>query len=61
VAANPSGSARTAQDGGLEDLGEAGVPGAMGLVLDGHFPDQGGRYVALGRQAGESRIYAGIH
>jgi PAP2 superfamily protein len=37
------------------------VSGAMGLVLDGHFPDQGGRYFAMGRQAGESRIYAGIH
>ena len=37
------------------------VSGAMGLVLDGHFLDQGGRYFAMGRQAGESRIYAGIH
>lgn len=37
------------------------VSGAMGLVLDGHFPDHGGRYFAMGRQAGESRIYAGIH
>jgi PAP2 superfamily len=37
------------------------VSGAMGLVLDGHFPAQGGRYFAMGRQAGESRIYAGIH
>jgi hypothetical protein len=37
------------------------VSGAMGLVLDGHFPDDGGRYFAMGRQAGESRIYAGIH
>jgi hypothetical protein len=37
------------------------VSGAMGLVLDRYFPDQGGRYFAMGRQAGESRIYAGIH
>jgi hypothetical protein len=37
------------------------VSGAMGLVLDGHFPDDDGRYFAMGRQAGESRIYAGIH
>jgi PAP2 superfamily len=37
------------------------VSGAMGLVLDGFFPEQGGRYFAMGRQAGESRIYAGIH
>jgi PAP2 superfamily len=37
------------------------VSGAVGLVLDGHFRDQGGRYFAMGRQAGESRIYAGIH
>jgi membrane-associated phospholipid phosphatase len=35
--------------------------GAMGLVLDRYFPDEGGRYFAMGRQAGESRIYAGIH
>jgi len=37
------------------------VSGAMGLVLDRYFPDQGGRYFAMARQAGESRIYAGIH
>lgn len=37
------------------------VSGAMGLVLDGYFPEHGGRYFAMGRQAGESRIYAGIH
>ena len=37
------------------------VSGAMGLVLDGFFPEQGGRYFAMGRQAGESRVYAGIH
>jgi hypothetical protein len=37
------------------------VSGAMGLVLDGHFPEQDGRYFAMGRQAGQSRIYAGIH
>jgi hypothetical protein len=37
------------------------ISGAMGLVLDQQFPDQSGRYAAMGRQAGESRIYAGIH
>jgi hypothetical protein len=37
------------------------LSGTMGLVLDGFFPDQGGRYFAMGRQAGESRVYAGIH
>jgi hypothetical protein len=37
------------------------ISGAMGLVLDARFPDQRGRYFAMGRQAGESRIYAGIH
>lgn len=37
------------------------ISGSMGLVLDQYFPDQGGRYFAMGRQAGESRIYAGIH
>jgi hypothetical protein len=34
------------------------ISGAMGLVLDAQFPDQGGRYFAMSRQAGESRIYA---
>jgi hypothetical protein len=37
------------------------ISGSIGLVLDAQFPDQGGRYFAMGRQAGESRIYAGIH
>jgi PAP2 superfamily len=37
------------------------VSGAIGLVLDQQFRDQGGRYFAMGRQAGESRVYAGIH
>ena len=37
------------------------ISGANGLILDAQFPDQGGRYFAMGRQAGESRIYAGIH
>ena len=35
--------------------------GAMGLALDANFPEQRGRYFAMGRQAGESRMYAGIH
>jgi hypothetical protein len=37
------------------------ISGAMGLVLDAKFPDQRGRYFAMGQQAGESRIYGGIH
>jgi len=37
------------------------ISGAIGLVLDAQFPDQRGRYFAMGTQAGESRIYAGIH
>jgi len=37
------------------------ISGAIGLVLDAQFPEQRGRYYAMGREAGESRIYAGIH
>jgi hypothetical protein len=37
------------------------ISGTIGLVLDAQFPEQGGRFFAMGRQAGESRIYAGIH
>jgi len=37
------------------------ISGTIGLVLDARFPDERGRYFAMGRQAGESRIYAGIH
>ena len=37
------------------------ISGTVGLVLDAQFPDQGGRYFAMARQAGESRIYGGIH
>ena len=37
------------------------ISGAAGLVLDAQFPDARGRYFAMGQQAGESRIYAGIH
>jgi hypothetical protein len=37
------------------------ISGAMGLVLDAHFPEQRGRYRAMAQQAGESRIYGGIH
>lgn len=37
------------------------ISGAMGLVLDAEFPDAGGRYFAMAREAGESRIYGGIH
>jgi len=37
------------------------ISGAVGLVLDAQFPDESGRYFAMGKQAGESRIYGGIH
>jgi len=37
------------------------ISGTIGLLLDAQFPDQGGRYFAMARQAGESRIYGGIH
>ena len=37
------------------------ISGTNGLILDATFPDQRGRYFAMGRQAGESRVYAGIH
>jgi hypothetical protein len=37
------------------------ISGAMGLVLDAQFPEQRGRFAAMARQAGESRIYGGIH
>jgi hypothetical protein len=37
------------------------ISGAMGRVLDSWFPDQRGLYWAMAREAGESRIYGGIH
>ena len=37
------------------------ISGAIGAVLDAQFPDQGGLYSAMARQAGESRLYGGIH
>lgn len=37
------------------------ISGAIGLVMDAMFPDQRGLYWKMGQQAGESRIYAGIH
>ncbi len=37
------------------------ISGSIGFVLDAQFPDQGGRYSAMARQAGESRVYGGIH
>jgi len=37
------------------------ISGSIGLVLDAQFPDQGGRYFAMARQAGDSRVYGGIH
>lgn len=30
-------------------------------IVDAEFPDQQGRYSAMAREAGESRIYGGIH
>ena len=35
--------------------------GAIGLVLDRTFPSDAGRYFAMRKQAGDSRMYAGIH
>jgi membrane-associated phospholipid phosphatase len=37
------------------------ISGTIGLVLDTQFSDEGGRYLAMAREAGESRIYGGIH
>lgn len=37
------------------------ISGAIGLVLDAMLPDSRGEYEAMGRQAGESRVYGGIH
>jgi hypothetical protein len=37
------------------------ISGTIGLILDAQFPDQAGRYSAMARQAGESRLYGGIH
>jgi len=37
------------------------ISGAIGAVLDAQLPDEGGHYLAMGKQAGVSRIYAGIH
>ena len=37
------------------------VSGTFGRVLDGLFPDARGLYGRMAREAGESRIYAGIH
>lgn len=37
------------------------ISGAMGAILDAAFPDEGGRYSRMAREAGESRVYGGIH
>lgn len=37
------------------------ITSAAGRVLDAMFPDQKGRYLALGQEAGWSRLYGGIH
>lgn len=37
------------------------ISGSIGLVLDSLFRDDGGRYFAMGREAGASRMYGGIH
>lgn len=37
------------------------ISGAIGRVLDASLPGTNGMYEAMGRQAGESRVYAGIH
>jgi len=37
------------------------ISGAMGRVLDAQLGDSKGQYEAMGKQAGDSRLYAGIH
>jgi hypothetical protein len=37
------------------------ISGAIGHVLDAMLPNTNGMYEAMGRQAGESRVYGGIH
>ncbi|HET7526317.1 MAG TPA: hypothetical protein VFK10_10285, partial [Burkholderiaceae bacterium] len=37
------------------------ISGSIGRVLDATLPSTNGMYEAMGRQAGESRVYAGIH
>jgi hypothetical protein len=37
------------------------ISGAIGHVLDAILPNTNGMYEAMGRQAGESRVYGGIH
>ena len=37
------------------------ISGAIGFVLDAMLPGANGLYSAMGRQAGISRLYAGIH
>jgi hypothetical protein len=37
------------------------ISGTVGLVLDAALPGTAGMYQAMGRQAGESRVYGGIH
>ena len=37
------------------------ISGAVGRMLDALLPDTKGMYEAMGRQAGDSRVYAGIH
>jgi len=39
----------------------ATISGSVGRVLDAQFPDMRGRYYAMAREAGESRVYGGIH
>lgn len=37
------------------------ISGAIGIVLDAQFPEQRGRFSRMAKEAGESRIYGGIH
>jgi hypothetical protein len=37
------------------------ISGAVGRVLDAILPNTHGLYESMGRQAGDSRVYAGIH
>ena len=37
------------------------VSGAFAAILDNQFPDEGGRYRRMANEAGDSRIYGGLH
>jgi hypothetical protein len=37
------------------------ISGTMGRVLDAHVPGSNGRFETMGKEAGTSRVYGGIH